>query len=254
MTDPTTHLPTIQTTPTPTTPTKQSSIGIPNDSASNTTTPPLSNRSTSSQRFTSTPNTLAYPSLTPNSRKRNRKRIGEMVHPLSPAALRHASTKPHFDSNNNFMDRTTPTPASNHTSTNSADNSSNNSSNNSSIPFQIYRPNSFHNAIVRLSNACQKQYINSAATGTTTAPIAFIGPGGIGKTVVLRAWLKKFQQDNKESSVNLVTIGETLESRDYLSAVHALGQSLVLSVAKAATATLWTPLAGITKQMKAPGS
>ena len=114
---------------------------------------------------------------------------------------------------------------------------------------RVYRPNTFLKTLDRLSEACKLQYsdVNEIASnvGGGSAPlvasqhkqpIAFVGEGGVGKTVLLREWIVQFQEENKEASVNLVTVGETIEARDYLSVVHALGQSLLLSVETAAKA------------------
>jgi WD40 repeat protein len=152
------------------------------------------------------------------SRKRNRRHIGEIVHPLSPAALRSASSKTKHYS---VLERL---------STNVASNTENNSSTPESSAFKVYQPTSFQRTMIQLKNACLEQYDNI----NHSKPIAFIGIGGVGKTVLFRSWVKSFQQDSKEASVNLVTIGETVEARDYLSIVNALGKSLVRSVKKAA--------------------
>ena len=163
-----------------------------------------------------TPNASTY-TLTPKSRKRNRTRMSTL-HPLSPAALRSVASKTQLVSRGSSIDHdfdSAPPVLGKNTVTLSA--------------LRVHRPQSFQSSINQLSDACHEQL-------TKHTPIAFLGPGGAGKTVLLRAWLKLFQRENEETSVNLVTIGETLEARDYLSVVYALGKSLLLSVAKAAKA------------------
>ena len=195
-------------------------------------------------------------SLTPKkSRKRNRSRIGESMHPLSPAALRSVASKNQFFSSSsssrgsNLGSNLIPTVVTGMDGTKI----------NQAYQLRVHRPRSFQTSVLELSNACTVQLFgidnagNNGSNNNNNAsdlqmqttfrsnqmidtPIAFIGKGGIGKTVLLRSWKKSFQRENPETSVNLVTIGETLESRDYLSVVYELGQTLLESVEKAAKA------------------
>ena len=86
--------------------------------------------------------------------------------------------------------------------------------------------------------ACTTQFVeddNGAVhISVKSKPLVICSAAGSGKTYLLRSWLESFQQSNPRDSVNLITIGETLLSCDYLAILRALGWALSKSVLRAA--------------------